>query len=726
MRHYKLTLVVWFWLIATAAFGQQANFWHQSLWWDGANVTMNGVDRMTNVSGLLHLTNNVQNTVGISFEPSAGLGGNSWQLTGTPGGISMTPAGGLFAVPGTISGTFSGNGASITALNATQLTSGTVPAGRLATNGSALTNLSLADGANGTWGSQAGMKLASGGPDVWSMGSPAMWGLAGDNAAEMQSGSTNVLDNSGWGVSITGYSPAGQVVLARTQGLTMSYISTNRTDGFINAAMEFVANYDGILARVWAFCSPGGGHVGASDSMNYAWLMWDAEHTTVGVPLTPTGFTNGGCNQPDSIVWDVTATPPTNAPTFYNDVYVDSAGKVLTAYSNNAAKTHLFFTSSSAGNPVAAGILTKISNLTNTASDATITYSAVSANRGWIGWGLAVDQKTGNTTLNSNITSLHGNFVARNASTNNNGLNIFSFGGNATPQGAAFVFGNSNNPQGMGEATSRGIVTMQLGTGTQPFMAAMNPNIPANNGWTPTAAVPSVAFGGLELGDTASFGSCDYEFHGGVGTMITNKAANYTLTIDDSTVVVKANGVAVMSIPDATGNNTVSHGKYRLYQLVNDGTTNFTIITTSNAAVSTNLETIGNSTTATNLTVVPGQALQLQSDGANWKTTYSPGVITTNFVSGQIYTNTYGRLIEVSMNAVLTTTGVAGDASLSLIASGYRTNYCSESTLLTSLASTNTNYVAMVIPPGQTYTASNTSAGAGDSASPLGGQILVY
>jgi len=98
----------------------------------------------------------------------------------------------------------------------------------------------------------------------------------------------------------------------------------------------------------------------------------------------------------------------------------------------------------------------------------------------------------------------------------------------------------------------------------------------------------------------------------------------------------------------------------------------------------------------------------------------------TNFISGQLYTNTNTVVITVSANAVLSETGVAGAACMSLEAAGYLTNQFGETTLITSLAVSKTNYLAMEIPIGQTYVFTNRSAGSGDGASIVGGQILVH
>lgn len=132
----------------------------------------------------------------------------------------------------------------------------------------------------------------------------------------------------------------------------------------------------------------------------------------------------------------------------------------------------------------------------------------------------------------------------------------------------------------------------------------------------------------------------------------------------------------------------------------------------------------------------PANCIQVQSNGnvlvtfgvvnGNVTNTVTGTLIQTNFISGKLYTNIYGRPILATANATLATTGVSGNASLSLLASGYLTNVFGMSTIVTSIAMSYTNVISMVVPASQTYTFTNTSAGAGDSSAVLGGQILVY
>jgi hypothetical protein len=565
--------IFWAVMMAGAALtvnAQPSSLFHGALLWDGTNVT-GSFD-----GGFITLNN--------------------------AGGI--TASGVVNATGGFVGSEFTGDGANLTGLNADNISSGTVPAGRLSTNGSALTNLYHGDGgSNNTWGSPSAMNPAfTTGMVEYAMGSPTAWALPGDNAHIYINKSTNFINNGGTGCAITGYGASGATVISLTTGPTAGYISTNETDGFINAAANTVFNYSATLLKTWEICSPGGGNVGASDSLNYAGLMWDVEHHVVGVPLVPTGNTNGGCNQPDSVVWDFTCTAPAVAPAFGSDGYIDSNGKVLTGYSNNAAKTHIFLTSSSAGNPVAAGTLTRISSPGT--GDATITYSAVVANRGWIGWGFNVDQVTGNMGCNSNVISTNGHFQTRTLSTNyslGNGVNLF---GTLNGQGMAYMFGNLNNPDGMAEQQSQGAFSFQLGAGGLPFLSATAANTQINNGWFPSAKMSQVTLGGVELKEIGSQAQCDLEVHGSLGTMITNTAVNYTMTVDDSTLIVTATG-KVVTLPDAT-----VHCKYRIY------TVKLTAVGTCTVTNGTGAQNIDGALSYT----IPAQfgAVTVQSDGAQW------------------------------------------------------------------------------------------------------------
>lgn len=101
-------------------------------------------------------------------------------------------------------------------------------------------------------------------------------------------------------------------------------------------------------------------------------------------------------------------------------------------------------------------------------------------------------------------------------------------------------------------------------------------------------------------------------------------------------------------------------------------------------------------------------------------------LIQTNFISGRLYTNIYGRPILVSANATLSTTGVSGNANMSLTIPTQVTNAFGISTIVTSIAMNYTNVISGFVPASGTYAFTNLSSGAGDSSGITGGQIMVY
>ena len=137
-----------------------------------------------------------------------------------------------------------------------------------------------------------------------------------------------------------------------------------------------------------------------------------------------------------------------------------------------------------------------------------------------------------------------------------------------------------------------------------------------------------------------------------------------------------------------------------------------------------------------------GQTVQMSLNAANgnWSvagtmtgngvgvTNIQPFLIQTNFVLTKQYTNTYGCAITVSANVVTTTAAVAGDSSIALMAVssplvGGWTNTVGVGTTGSSLAVSFTNVLSIYVPTNSPYWFTNTSSGAGDTVSVLGGQI---
>jgi hypothetical protein len=104
----------------------------------------------------------------------------------------------------------------------------------------------------------------------------------------------------------------------------------------------------------------------------------------------------------------------------------------------------------------------------------------------------------------------------------------------------------------------------------------------------------------------------------------------------------------------------------------------------------------------------------------------SRSIIRTNFISGFWYTNYTDYPFTVSANAVLTEAAVAGRSELNLWIPGMVTNYSSDLTTAGTVARSMTNIIDGFIPAGAGYTFTNQSTGAGNSATPFNGQILVH
>lgn len=107
-------------------------------------------------------------------------------------------------------------------------------------------------------------------------------------------------------------------------------------------------------------------------------------------------------------------------------------------------------------------------------------------------------------------------------------------------------------------------------------------------------------------------------------------------------------------------------------------------------------------------------------------TANAPSLVRTNFISGLVYLNNTGRPIQVSALACLTGVGVVGQVNLALRISNSVTNDIGATTLLTSIATISTNAIEGFVPNGETYTFTNTSTGAGNSATVGKGQYIIY
>lgn len=98
-------------------------------------------------------------------------------------------------------------------------------------------------------------------------------------------------------------------------------------------------------------------------------------------------------------------------------------------------------------------------------------------------------------------------------------------------------------------------------------------------------------------------------------------------------------------------------------------------------------------------------------------------------VGAQLYTNTYGNIIQVSGTANLTTAAVVGISQLAIECPGNTTNYATMPSAITGLFTgtvTNMTMGSIEVPNGGVYSFTNRSAGAGDVSTPGPAQIMVY
>jgi hypothetical protein len=102
----------------------------------------------------------------------------------------------------------------------------------------------------------------------------------------------------------------------------------------------------------------------------------------------------------------------------------------------------------------------------------------------------------------------------------------------------------------------------------------------------------------------------------------------------------------------------------------------------------------------------------------------TPGLVSTNFVSGKLYTNNTPYYQQASVQVTNITAGVAGNSIMAIQIAGSITNFAGTSSLITSLATTNLDTLSGWIPPSGIYTFTNLSTGTGDGAFLGNGQLL--
>lgn len=170
--------------------------------------------------------------------------------------------------------------------------------------------------------------------------------------------------------------------------------------------------------------------------------------------------------------------------------------------------------------------------------------------------------------------------------------------------------------------------------------------------------------------------------------------------------------------------NTASTTSGQLVQFSDTQKTNTTPVSTG-LGITNNASILSNNIVAGNgITITSGANGQLtlatSGSGTNGVT-----LINTNFISGNLYTNTYGYPIFVLSPVAITEAAVVGNSTIQLQVPGATTNQLSASTLITSIAGSITNIVAASVASGGTYVFTNLSTGAGNGSSiPNGGQIF--
>ncbi len=112
---------------------------------------------------------------------------------------------------------------------------------------------------------------------------------------------------------------------------------------------------------------------------------------------------------------------------------------------------------------------------------------------------------------------------------------------------------------------------------------------------------------------------------------------------------------------------------------------------------------------------------------------FSPTVLMTNYISGQIYTNLSGATVETRSAVVLTNAAIAGIAGMELQIGNpggalTSVDFAENQTLSTSLATTNRLGLSCFVTNGGCWTYTNKSVGAGNASGPISGtgQLITW
>lgn len=222
--------------------------------------------------------------------------------------------------------------------------------------------------------------------------------------------------------------------------------------------------------------------------------------------------------------------------------------------------------------------------------------------------------------------------------------------------------------------------------------------------------------------NTTNYGNANYSGYNLVSSnaqfqgTVTNQGITYLSNANSLTLTV-SNDITDLGTLEVAGIATLTNNanKISTSTLTNTGTLNLPAIASSSLLRTTTSSNVAAVTIGSGITF----------DGTTLSSTIVLGGITeTNFISGQIYTNTSGSIQVISSSATLGVAAVNGNSVMALESPGNQTNFFASSTLITSIAMSYSNYLAVAVPQGSTYTFTNRSTGAGNTASIFGGQIL--
>lgn len=187
---------------------------------------------------------------------------------------------------------------------------------------------------------------------------------------------------------------------------------------------------------------------------------------------------------------------------------------------------------------------------------------------------------------------------------------------------------------------------------------------------------------------------------GGGGSGLTN-------TFDNNFTLVQGTNVHLASGPTLTNANLSTLATGNTLQLTN---TSFA----TNGFTAVGGQFTGNGAGLTN---IPASSIS----GGN---TNGLVVISSNWISGQLYTNLTGSAAIVSSLVSLTTAAVTGDADMDLQISGANTNrFGISTTVAVTLAQSYTNLLVGVVSNGGTFVFTNLSSGSGNTATLSQGQL---